>query len=63
MDDDNLLVSFDRGIIQEYAGELAAGVYKVRVYCSLNVECNGEPYTLILEGTDSVEILVPGKKK
>ena len=67
-EDDNLLVSFDRGAIQNYEGGLEAGVYDARVSCIFKIECDdgsGTPvtHTIELEGTDSVEILAPGKKK
>ncbi len=62
--DDNLLVSFDRGKIQDYArdNELADDVL-VTVSCTFNVECDDGPKTFTLEGTDLVEILAPGNKK
>jgi len=65
VDDDNLLVSFDRGEIQAYAKEheLPDGVYEVTASCTFNVEFDDGPKTFTLEGTDLVEILTPGNKK
>jgi len=62
--DDNLLVSFDRGEIQNYEGGLEAGDYEARVYCTFRIKCDdGSETPITLEGTDFVEILAPGKKK
>lgn len=61
VDDDILLVSFDRGMIQAYAKDNGlAGDVLVMVSCTFNVT-GAEPDEL--RGTDLVEILTPGKKK
>ena len=63
--DENLLVSFDRGEIQAKAKDNGlAGDVLVTVSCTFKIKCNDETeIPITLEGTDSVEILAPGKKK
>ena len=64
--DDNLLVSFNRGVIQDYAEEkgLVDDVYEVEVFCSFYVTDSENNRTLKeFEGSDFVEILAPGNKK
>ncbi len=66
-DDDNLLISFNRSAIQEYAkaNGMTDGTWEVIVKCTFDVvDLDGYLIeTRSLEGADQVEILSPGNKK
>jgi hypothetical protein len=63
--DDNLMVYFDRAVIQDkaVANDLVDEECKVKVECSFSIlSSDGSKEDRNLSGTDIVEILAPGKK-